>query len=145
LFFELAGTRGAAPETGLGADYAGSFIAQRVIRAEREGFGCEQDLSSFLYRASGNEPSWQLLVGRESIRFTSMAGDSLSIRGPALTREAGSVHATARSEDGEINAVLEAERCTDSMAGSVFGWSARVVVGDAVYDGCATRGLSPDD
>jgi putative lipoprotein len=138
LFFEVSGSWGAAPATGFGAEYASSFAIVSVLRAEREGKGCGEDLTSFLYRANGNEPSWQLVVKETEMHFTRLGTPALTISEPDLTVDSG----TVRVDGGEVSATIENKRCTDSMSGSVFALSATVTAGGSTVAGCAAEGAT---
>ena len=67
VFVELRGELGPAPESGFGAEYDEQLEVFEVMRAApaTEGHGCTEDLSGIAFRASGNEPFWNLLVSRD--------------------------------------------------------------------------------
>jgi uncharacterized membrane protein len=137
LFFEVSGSWGDPPDTGFGTDYAASITVDSVLRAEREGKGCGEDLTTSLYRASGNEPSWQLVVSENELHFIGMDRQPLTIPDPTLTSGGDAV----RIDGGEISAVIDSGRCTDPMSGSVFAFTASVTAGDSTFAGCAVQGL----
>lgn len=142
LFFELEGNWADATDAGFGAKLDRSFVATSVLRAEREGFGCKEDLASFLFKAGGNEPSWQLVVGKDIVRFSSINGDSLETAKVSTSESGGDYQVSAASGSRPVNAEIIRQRCVDPMSGSVFSFAARVSVGDAGYSGCATEGAA---
>ena len=140
IFMALEGRRDPVPETGFGADYESAFAVRQVIRAEREGFGCALDLTGFMYRASGNEPSWQLTVQHEAVSFVSMSAGTLRFDDPVMTTDGESV--LVRVADEELEVEIGDARCTDSMSGSVYALTAVVRVDGAAYRGCAVEGMA---
>jgi putative lipoprotein len=138
VFMALEGRREPAPETGFGADYDGAFTVERVLRAEREGFGCALDLAGVLFRATGNEPSWQLTVRDDAVSFASMSAGTRQFDNPVLTQMEDAVR--VRAGDDDLLVEIEDRRCTDSMSGSVYALSAAVRLDGSVYRGCAVEG-----
>jgi uncharacterized membrane protein len=140
LFFELEGSWEDATDTGFGAEFDRSFRATSVLRAEREGFGCEEDLASFRFRAGGNEPSWQMMVGDNVVRFSSLSGDSLETSEASVSERGDILRVSAPIDTRRISAEFVPERCVDPMSGSVFSYVARVSIGETEYSGCAIEG-----
>ena len=99
VFMALEGRREPAPETGFGADYDGAFTVERVLRAEREGSGCALDLAGVLFRATGNEPSWQLTVRDDAVSFASMSAGTRQFDNPVLTQMEDAVRVRAGDDD----------------------------------------------
>ncbi len=149
VFVEVDATLGPAPETGFGADHAGLATLRALRRAEAasEGFGCEEDLSSFVFRAAGQEPFWHLRVTPAAV-ILSTPDVPETVFDPAapVFRDGGWDYATSASGPETLTLQLEVRpgRCRDSMSGAWFSWDATLRVGDEVRVGCAWEGgLAP--
>ena len=142
IFFELLATPVPAPETGPGADFEASIAVDAVLRAEREGFGCKEPLDEFLFRAFGNEPSWQMQARSNGLLVSALGKDSASFVDYKTERVGKSVRISAVNEETSLEVLITNERCTDSMSGSIYAYAAVVRIGDASYRGCAVEGLA---
>ena len=140
IFMEVDGVWSDIPGTGFGSDFKHSMLVSQVRRAEREGFGCNEQLDGFLYRARGNEPSWRLDVREDRLEFSSMTGN-LSLPDPEARIGGDSVRILAGSGDESVDLTITAGRCVDSMSGSVFAFSATLAVGNRQLNGCAINGF----
>jgi putative lipoprotein len=145
LFVELSGYREDAPGTGFGADYPAAIRATAILRAEREGFGCDEDLSVFRFKAQGNEPSWQLVASQSKLQFDSLGGPSLSVPAPTEFVDDASIRLEASTGSDSIFLAIEPGRCTDSMSGSLYAFRARVDINGNSYSGCAIAGNEASD
>ena len=143
IFFELLATPVLAPETGPGADFEASISVDAVLRAEREGFGCEEPLDDFFFRAFGNEPSWRMQARSDGLLLSTLGEDATGFVDYKTERVGESVRISAGNEQTSLEALLTSERCADPMSGSIYAYAAVVRVGDASYRGCAVEGLAP--
>ena len=143
IFVEVVGTWTTPPESGFGAEYDDAIAITSLLRAEREGFGFNENLSGILFRARGNEPSWTLTVADSDLLFSTPGGASSSFMTPQIEFREDGVHVSAATDSDSMSIHIAPKRCTDSMSGSVFAFSATVRRGDTEYSGCAVVG-SPD-
>lgn len=149
VFVEVDATRGPPPASGFGADFAGLLTMRELRRAEPadEGFGCTEDLSTFEFRASGEEPFWHLRVTPQSMTLSTPAGPEASFEAAAAAMAAGGWTYSSESTGPEavsIIATFRPDPCTDSMSGAVYSWTAEVTVGTERRVGCAWQGaLAP--
>jgi len=149
VLMEFESLIGPAPESGSGAGYSGLLTVRALRRAEpaSEGFGCSQDLSGFVFRATGQEPFWHLRVSPTGLRYstpsepeTAFAPVPPSPRGDAWVYESNGTG----PEPVGLRVVFEPARCTDSMVGSVYSWRATIEIAGGRRTGCAWEGaLSP--
>lgn len=139
VFIEVNGTWRNPPAAGFGADFDAAVVVDRLVRAEREGFGCLDEPSSYSYRASGNEPSWRLDVQGADISLSRMGGSPIEATALEMQVEDGS---RAITTDGMLIRLNE-NRCVDSMSGSVYAWTAELEIGDDHLTGCAVAGRMP--
>lgn len=150
VLMEFESVLGPAPASGSGAGYAGLLTVRALRRAEpaAEGFGCGQDLSDFVFRATGQEPFWHLRVSPTGLRYstpsepeTTFAPVPPSPRGDAWVYESTGTGPEAVG----VRVVFEPGRCTDSMVGSVYSWRATIEIAGERGIGCAWEGaLSPN-
>lgn len=136
IFVELDGTWREPPSTGFGAEFEEAIAVDRLIRAEREGFGCLDEPMSYSFRASGNEPGWRLDLRGNDIAISRMSGSATEATVKSLQFESETVVIDA---DG-ITIRLTEDRCVDSMSGSIFAWSAVIELGEERLIGCAVEG-----
>lgn len=150
VLMEVESVVGPAPESGSGAGYAGLLTVRSLRRAEpaSEGFGCDQDLSDFMFRATGQEPFWHLRVSPTGLRYSTPSAPQAAFDPvPPIRRGEAWVYESAGSgpEAVGISAVFEPGRCEDSMAGSVYSWRATIEIAGDRRTGCAWEGaLSPN-
>jgi putative lipoprotein len=149
VFVELEGEVGPAPESGFGAEYDQQLAVSALRRASpaEEGFGCQEDVSAFAFRASGVEPFWGVQVREASIVFSTPEIPETVFESvePAFFG-GGWVYETVAAGPEPITLRLELtpERCSDSMVGAIYSWSARVDIGGQIRQGCAWEGaLAP--
>lgn len=108
-----------------------------------DAFDCDSRLDRALYAGRGNESLWTLEITPAGMTFTAAPGAKaemfpfvdLVAQGQARVAEASGAHGTLRVE-------LRDEACTEKMTGSVFGLSAKIMIGGKPYSGCAWRGLA---
>lgn len=149
VFVEVEGDIGPAPDSGFGAEYDEQLtvtVFRRAAPAE-ESFGCSEDVSTFAFRASGVEPFWGLRVTASSIVFSTpeIPETVFEVVEPAFSA-GGWVYETVSAGPEPITLRLELrpERCSDSMLGSIYSWSATANIGGQVHVGCAWEGaLAP--
>lgn len=135
------GRKGPAPAEGFGADYPGSVIIDEVIYAALEGYGCDFDLTGFVFRAYGNEPFWMVEVMPGAMRFSQPG--SPEVIWPQVAGERQGNVMIFRGSGGEKSATLtiEPEPGYDNMSGSYFHHGARFDLDGDIFTGTALRGF----
>lgn len=141
LFAEIVGIWDSAPHDGFAADFDESISVVELLRAEREGFACNEDLAGVVYRARGNEPSWRLDMRDDSVTFSSMNDGEVVFASPEITTMSDSVRIKASTANEEIQVTITAGRCVDAMSGSIFAFTATATIGERQFTGCAVDGL----
>lgn len=126
------------------------FIAQRrgsrlevleLRRALAEGLGCNEDLRAIEMKAVGNEPFWRLQVEPTGIRFERLGDEDWTVFPyQPFTADGGVRSLETKSASAHLSVRIAAERCLDTMADAVFGFSASVTVAGVAYRGCAYEG-----
>jgi len=140
LFVEVLGYTRAAPDSGFAADYAEAIAVVELRRAEREGFGCDEDLAGAQYRARGNEPSWRLDIRADELVLTTMDAGEIAYTIEKRTDSPGETTISGTAGDSRIDASLIEQRCIDSMSGSWFPFAATISTNGTQLRGCALEG-----
>lgn len=134
------GTRGPAPDEGFGADYRGSVTIDEVIYAALEGFGCEFDLTGFIFRASGNEPFWLLEVLPAGMRFSQPGTPEVFWPEVSTNRQGDLWVIRGSGPDKAATLTIDPGPGHDDMSGSYFHHRARLEWDGKVFEGPAMRG-----
>ncbi len=143
IFVVAAGRIRPPQEDGFGADYSGTLTVEDVIYAAVEGFGCDFDLSRFIYRALGNEPFWMLEVRQSEMRLTRPGHPVLMWADVNHKETEGGVvfHATGGDRPA-VELAIEKRPGRDTMSGAYFGLSATLVLDGQTFTGHALRGTT---
>lgn len=116
--------------------------------AAPEAPGCRDLLPDADVEARGNEPFWALRVdGTRASWITPEAPDGTGYANGSWARPEEGVWRFEARRDGAdgveyLTLVLSEERCTDSMSGARFPFSARVERSGRTFEGCALEGRS---
>ena len=104
------------------------------------------------WRAAGNEPGWLLAVGNEVVVIKRQGKPDLRLPFTPLKTEGGvtpqsmarghvespgGTHFDAAAEGNRLAVTFEKQLCHDTMADSVFGWTATVNLNGQTLKGCA--------
>jgi uncharacterized membrane protein len=143
LYFEILGKWADRPDAGFAADFSEAIRVSEIRRAEREGFGCREDLSAWNFSARGNEPSWRVDLREPGLEFVSMGSDPITFSTSRTEKTSDGLRITANSSDSVIDLAIVEERCSDSMSGSVFPLTATVKFDEMTLKGCAAEGMRP--
>lgn len=101
--------------------------------------------TSYGFKATGNEPFWNLEIdfANKRMKFRALEGDSIVTPLPKLVKpqDIDAVSYRAQTESGALNVMIIRDECADSMSGKKSGYKVRVSVqmGDADmkdYTGC---------
>ena len=144
LFMIVRGDIQAPPPSGFGAHYSQQLLIYDLRHEATESAGCFDDLSRLEFRASGNEPSWNLEVSARGLAFTEMGQEGKTLFPYAPPRFADG-QATYQSRTGgnsprSIAVILQEQPCSDTMADSRYSYTARVEVDGRTLNGCALEG-----
>ena len=72
IYVEVLGRLAPPPSDGFGADYDRQVTVKELRRAGLETRGCAEDLKGIVFRASGNEPFWNVQISESNIIFSVM-------------------------------------------------------------------------
>lgn len=101
--------------------------------------------TSYGFKATGNEPFWDLEIdfANKKMKFKTMEGDSIvtPLNKPVKPQDIDAVSYRAQTESGALNVMIIRDECTDSMSGKKSGNKVRLSVqmgeGDMKdYNGC---------
>ncbi|MCK5324792.1 MAG: hypothetical protein KAJ57_02250 [Woeseiaceae bacterium] len=142
MFVEVSGDWVEPPEAGFASQHSEAIRITELHRAEREGWGCNLELSGILYIANGNEPFWRLEISDSGLFFSSMTDLRKLEFPPAEPEEVLSlIRFWSQARDLAIDVSLEKRRCVDSMSGSRYEFAATVDIEGKRFSGCALKGL----
>lgn len=89
------------------------------------------------WRAAGNEPGWMLAAGGAELLLKRQGKPNLLLPYNGF-KSVGPLQVYEVTEDGQTLSVrIEPTLCRDTMAESVFGWSASVTINSETLKGCA--------
>jgi putative lipoprotein len=89
------------------------------------------------WRATGNEPGWLLAIGPEVVVLKQLGKADINVPGGAPAGDGNGFRFAAKTEAAQLNARFEPKVCRDTMADTVFGWTATLEVNGQTLKGCA--------
>jgi uncharacterized membrane protein len=144
LYLEAYGERGPVSEDVPDArGYAGLFVLEEVLYATIAGAerACDQPAPGYIVAARGNEPFWSVEVTETQMIWRSPEDPKEITLAAAPAQDAeGAVRYQARGGDHELELLLDAQACRDSMSGDFFAYAARAMFDGAEFKGCARVG-----
>lgn len=144
LYVEAYGERApVAQDIAEARAYAGTFVLEEVTYAGVQGQvrGCDEAAPGYVVAARGNEPSWAVEVGDDSIVWRQPAEPKEVALGAPQTQDAeGAVRYHATGNGHALELLVDAQTCRDSMSGELFAYSARAVLDGKEFSGCARVG-----
>ena len=124
----------------------GQLTLNRVYRLQREGQGCDAaNFKRTILRASGQEPSWSLVVGSQGLVLNRAGQQPLAL--PYLEEQLpeGRLNLTSEANGQRLELWAAPQRCVDSMSGAVQHMPAELRLNGEVLRGCAYCGGARDD
>ena len=115
----------------------GAIKASGINQARTEGRCQQPGGSEESWRAAGNEPGWLLAVGNEVVAVKRPGKPDLRLPFTPPQRAGGVTHLEATGDGNRLSASFEKRLCHDTMADSVFGWTATVNLNGQTLKGCA--------
>ena len=143
MYVEVRGNLGPPPADGFGADYARQLTVFELRRAGVETRGCAEDLGGIAFRASGNEPFWNVEISDNKIIFSQLGQPEIIFPyAPPDLSDASRVYRSSTKERPQhrVEITLHEKRCIDSMSGEHFSFVAQVSLDARKYVGCAREG-----
>ena len=143
IYVEVRGHLQPPPSAGFGADYERQLTVFELRRAGIETRGCSEDLGGIAFRASGNEPFWDVEISENGIVFSQLGKPRIVF--PYAQPDVSDTMRVYRSITKErlqhrIEIALHEKRCIDSMSGERFSFAAQVSLDGRKYVGCAREG-----
>jgi putative lipoprotein len=144
LYVEAYGERApVAEDIAEARAYAGTFVLEEVLYAgvQSQVRGCDEPAPSYIVAARGNEPFWAVEVGDSNIVWRQPAEPKEIALGAPQTQDAeGAVRYHASGNGHDLQLLVDAQTCRDSMSGELFAYSARAVFDGKEFNGCARVG-----
>lgn len=123
--------------------YAGTFVLEQVLYAglQDQVRGCSEAPGGYVVAARGNEPFWSVEVSDAALVWRQPDEPKEIALGPPEMQDAeGAVRYQASSSGHELELLIDAQSCRDSMSGEFFAYSARAVLDGKPFNGCARVG-----
>jgi uncharacterized membrane protein len=146
LYVEAYGERTPADAEGLpeaARAYAGAFVLEEVLYAAAQDAvkGCSAPPGAYVVAARGGEPFWAVEVNEDRIVWRQPEEPKEIAFGAPQTEDAeGAVRYVASGAGREVEVLIEAEPCRDSMSGEFFAYSAKAKLDAREFSGCARVG-----
>jgi len=131
------------PEIPAARAYKGAFVLEQLLYAGNAGQvkGCEVAASDYAVAARGNEPFWAVQVtDTQMVWKQPEAPQEITIGGLQSQDAEGTVTYSAASDGHEVELLIDAQPCRDSMSGEFFGFAARARLDGKEFKGCARVG-----
>jgi len=140
IYVEVRGLTGPPPRDGFGAAYDNQLTIMELRRAGVETRGCEEDLGGFEFRASGNEPFWNVVISKDAVVFSELDKPPLTFPYAEPRVCAGSWGYSSKTDGTSIEIFIDEIRCVDSMSGEHFSFAVKVILDGRAYTGCGRKG-----
>jgi uncharacterized membrane protein len=146
LYVEAYGERAPADGEGLpeaARAYAGVFVLEEVLYAALQDAvkGCSAPPGAYVVAARGNEPFWAVEVNADRIVWRQPEEPKEIAFGAPQTEDAeGAVRYVASGAGHEVEVLIDAQPCRDSMSGEFFAYSAKAKLDGREFSGCARVG-----
>lgn len=144
FYIEAYGERGTVPDSLPAArGQAGTFIIEQLLYAGAAGEsrGCQQAAPDFVVLARGNEPFWSVKVTEANMVWRQADSAQESVFDELQADDAeGSVTYRASAQGRTLELAVDAQSCRDSMSGEYFAFTARAMLDDKEFTGCARVG-----
>jgi putative lipoprotein len=143
VFAVVEGREVSSPSEGFGADYHAAIQIEKVLYVGIEGPGCNEDWTSYHYRAYGNEPFWSVKASDRRILLSRLGSDDLLWQDITSEQTGEGFRYTAiDSAMPPVELTITGEPCRDSMSGAYYAFTAVLCVGDEELHGCAFQGTA---
>jgi uncharacterized membrane protein len=132
LYVEAYGERApVAEDIAEARAYAGTFVLEEVLYAgvQSQVRGCDAPEPSYIVAARGGEPFWAVEVGEAGMVWRQPGEPKQITLGTPQTQDAeGTVRYNASGAGHQLELLVDAQPCRDSMSGEYFAYSARAVL-----------------
>lgn len=99
--------------------------------------GCSAADAVTPFRATGNEPGWDLLIEQETMTLKTDYGNRvIQVAVPQKRLVANGWHYAVRTEEQALGITVKKELCKDTMTGIPTPYTVQVRLDDLVLDGC---------
>jgi len=144
VFMEITGEILAAPAAGFGAHFQQQIKIRHVRNASVESAGCFAEPATYMFRASGNEPFWNVEISKRGLAFSELGQEERLLfpySPPTFFAEQIIFRSQIRGQNARTIVVrLEEKACSDSMADATFSFTVSVKIDDRILEGCAREG-----
>jgi uncharacterized membrane protein len=145
MYVEVRGERGPIPEEEAAASaYSGAFFMEQILYAgaPAPNRGCDAPTPAYIVRARGNEPPlfWTVEVNEQKMEWMQDKGEAITFDAPRELDTEGAVRYEGRNDQHTLQLIVESQSCRDPTTAEFFAYSARAVLDDKEFKGCARVG-----
>lgn len=145
IFVDVLADVGEPPQRGWGSELAGTLRVSELYRAAFEGWGCDHPAEGVVAEATGNEPSWRVIVREDSTHFSSLEGEwAWEVDGPPEMSPEGWRITGTTDTGAPFSLALGIGGCLDDMSGAWSRLDARLTRGEDEWLGCGWIGAGGD-
>jgi uncharacterized membrane protein len=143
LYVEAYGERAPAEESPEAQGFEGIFVLEEILYAGMPGEigGCDAPAPTYVVLARGNEPFWSVEVRDDRMIWRQPeAPTEIQFGQPQTINAEGAVRYTVSVADHELELMVHAQACQDSMSGEYFAYTAKALLDGREFNGCARVG-----
>lgn len=143
LYVEAYGERAPAEEMPQAQGYEGIFVLEDILYAGVPGEigGCDAPAPTYIVMARGNEPFWSVEVRDDQMIWRQPeAPTEISFGEPQTVNAEGAVRYAVSVAQHELELMVHAQPCNDSMSDEYFAYTAKAVLDGRELSGCARVG-----
>ncbi len=143
LYVEAYGERAPAEETPEAQGFGGVFVLEDILYAgvPNEVRGCDAPAPSYVVAARGNEPFWSVEVSDDHMIWRQPeAPTEIKFLEPQTLNAEGAVRYTVSTPEHNLELMVHAQPCRDSMSGEYFAYTAKALLDGRELSGCARVG-----
>lgn len=143
LYVEAYGERAPADEMPQAQGFEGIFVLEDILYAGMPGEigGCDAPAPTYVVMARGNEPFWSVEVRDDQMIWRQPeAPTEIQFGEPQTINAEGAVRYAVSVAQHELELMIHAQGCHDSMSGEYFAYTAKARLDGREFSGCARVG-----
>lgn len=143
LYVEAYGERAPAEEMPQAQGFEGIFVLEDILYAGVPGEvgGCDAPAPTHVVMARGNEPFWSVEVRDDQMIWRQPeAPTEIKFGEPQTINAEGAVRYAVNIAQHELELMVHAQPCQDSMSGEYFAYTAKALLDGREFSGCARVG-----
>jgi uncharacterized membrane protein len=143
VYVEAYGERAPADEEPQAQGFEAVFVLEEILYMGIPGEtrGCDAPAAGYIVTARGNEPFWSAEVRETQMIWRQPeAPQEIKFGAPQTQNAEGAVRYAASAGEHQLELMVHAQHCRDSMSGEFFAFTAKAVLNGKEFSGCARVG-----